>query len=34
MSDIHDLHPPKNEKQAVKRPKKDVTANEDSSAEF
>ena len=34
MSDIHDLHPSKTEKQAVKSPKKDVTANEDSSAEF
>ena len=33
MSDIHDLHPPKNDKQARKRPKKDVPANEDSSAE-
>ena len=33
MSDIHDLHPPKNDKQTSKRPKKDVPANEDSSAE-
>ena len=33
MSDIHDLHPPKNDEQASKRPKKDVPANEDSSAE-
>lgn len=33
MSDIHDLHPPKNDKKASKRPKKDVPANEDSSAE-
>ena len=33
MSDIHDLHPPKNDEQGSKRPKKDVPANEDSSAE-
>ena len=33
MSDIHDLHPSKTEKQAGKGPKKDVPANEDSSAE-
>ena len=33
MSDIHDLHPQKNANQASKRPKKDVPANEDSSAE-
>ena len=33
MSDIHDLHPPKNDQQASKSPKKDVPANEDSSVE-
>ena len=33
MSDIHDLHTSKTEKQAGKSPKKDVPANEDSSAE-
>jgi len=33
MSDIHDLHPPKHDKQAKESPKKDVPANEDSSAE-
>ena len=33
MSDIHDFHPPKNDKEGSKRPKKDVPANEDSSAE-
>ena len=32
MSDIHDLHPPKSDTQVSKRPKKDVPANEDSSA--
>ena len=33
MSDIHDLHPPKNGKKVSKRPTRDVPANEDSSAE-
>ena len=33
MSDIHDLHPLTTDKQAGKNPKKDLPANEDSSAE-
>jgi len=33
MSDIHDLHPPKNDKQASTTPKKGAPANEDSSVE-
>ena len=33
MSDIHDLHPPKNDQKAGKSPKKDRPSNEDSSAE-
>ena len=33
MSDIHDLHPPKNDQKTSKSPKKDRPANEDSSAE-
>ena len=33
MSGIHDLYPSKNDSQANKRPKKDMHANEDSSAE-
>ena len=33
MSDIHDLHPPKNDKQVNTTQKKDKPANEDSSAE-
>ena len=33
MSDIHDLHPPKSDQRAEKSPKKNRSANEDSSAE-